>query len=238
LRQIFTCCGQASLRCRAHVADIIAPTEDVITSAFFQGTDFVRGYAGDGRAVHRVSSDNAFEAGPETIYLQFSAADFASITSPVANASLSLTSVSGGFGADASAVNPFDVSVHGVSADPLSSITDDTNPTGPIDWLTFFNNEILTAAPEATTSIDGFGVFEFDVTDVVNDWISGNNTIFALAVTGKNDVQVGNGFLHGFSNNSESPGATFLTVTSVPEPGSLGALLIVSSATGLRRRKR
>ena len=35
-------------------------------------------------------------------------------------------------------------------------------------------------------------------------------------------------FLHGFLNNSENPGATFLTITPVPEPGAL-----LTAAAGL-----
>ncbi|MEM8947439.1 MAG: PEP-CTERM sorting domain-containing protein [Planctomycetota bacterium] len=205
--------------------------EDVMTSAFFTGTNLVRGYAGDFRNVHRVGSDNAFGVGPETIYLTFDPANFAGFTSPVPQAILTMESAAGGFGGDGGPGNPFIVSAHAVDTDPLTEITDDTNPSGPTDWLTFFNNNILPADAAALTSVDSFGSVTFDVTAVVNDWISGSNTVFALAMTGKNEPNAG-GFLHGFLNNSENPGSTFLTI--VPEPttlllsgcGFLGCLLM------------
>ncbi len=218
-------------------AQTFAPTEDVMTSAFFQGTDLVRGYAGDNRPTFRVSSNDAFGFGPEQIYVQFNPTDFTLFNNAVANASLSMTSVTGMFGADASAAGPFLVSAHAVNANPFSSIIDDTNPTGTIAWDDFFDNNILPAGPQASTLIDGFGTFEFDVTDIVNDWINGSNQEFVIALTGKNDVQVGDGFLHGFSNNTENPGATFLTVSAVPEPNS-AVLLGLTLASGIARRRR
>lgn len=206
----------------AAAASIVSPLEDVMTSAFFfpPGTpDAVQGFAGDDRSAFRVSNDSAFGVGPETIYVTFDPADFAGFSNPV-RATLSVQSVSGGFGADANATNPFTVSAHGVTADPIASITDDTNPGGPIDWFDFFNNNIQAVDPLAVTAVNGFGTFEFDVSAVVNDWIAGANTVFALALTGKNDSSSGD-FLHGFLNNTESPGATFLRVQQLPEPSSV-----------------
>ena len=200
-------------------ATTINPVDDVMTSGFFTGTNLVRGYAGDNRNVHRVSTDNAFAVtGGETVYITFDSADFASIGGPVTQALLYVQSVSGGFGADADALNPFTVSAHALSTDPVASITDDTNPGGPTDWLTYLNNNILPANPAAQTAIDGFGEVSFDVTAIVNDWIAGSNTVFAIALTGKNDTS-GNDFLHGFLNNTENPGSTYLSL--VPEPASL-----------------
>ncbi len=213
----------------------VAPVEDVMTSGFFQGANRVRGYSGDGRAVHRVSTDAPFgTAGAETIYITFDPNSFVGISSPVPQALLSVTSTSGGFGADASTGTPFLVSAHGVTADPVADITDDTNPGGPIDWVTFLNSNIQPTAPESLTLVDGFGVFTFDVTGVVNDWLSGGNTTFALALTGSNDVS-GVEFLHGFVNNSQTPGSTFLTI--VPEPASLGLLSVGGLLFAGRRRK-
>jgi hypothetical protein len=209
-------CGSASVS----QAAVIPVVEDVMTSGFFTGTNLVRGYDADDRNVHRVSTDGAFgSVAAETVYLTFDAAQFAGYGGPVASAWLTMQSANGGFGGDASTGNPFTVSAHAVSADPLASITDDTNPGGPIDWVSFFNSNILPADPAALTAIEEFGAVSFDVTAVVNDWIAGTNTVFALAMTGKNDTS-GNDFLHGFLNNSEAPGSTFLTV-NVPEPTAL-----------------
>jgi len=77
------------------------------------------------------------------------------------------------------------------------------------------------------------------VTGLVNDWISGDNEIYVIALTGKNDVQVGDGFLHGFGNNDDvnSTGSTFLTVSAVPEPSS-AVVLGLAMAMGVIRRRR
>ncbi|MEM7313607.1 MAG: hypothetical protein AAF497_10700 [Planctomycetota bacterium] len=186
--------------------------EDVMTSGFFIGDNRVRGYDPDNRNEHRVSTTGAFGvSGAETIYVTFDPAQFSNQTGPVDRAVLRMESVDGGFDANASVDAPFTVSAHAVNADPITSITDDTNPEGPISWTTFFNSNILDADPAAQTAIDGFGTVEFDVTSIVNDWISGSNEVFALALTGKNDVS-GVDFLHGFLNNSENPGATVLNL--------------------------
>ncbi len=225
-------------------AATIAPVEDVMTSSFFTGTNFVRGYAGESRPTFRVSSHEPTGlTGAETIYVKFNPSDFASYTTPVASASLTLTSISGGFGFDASAASPFTVSAHAVNADPFTSITDDTNPGGTISWLDFYGNNILPAAPAALTVVNGLGQFSFDVTSVVNSWIAGSNTQFYLALTGKNDTSGGT-FLHGFRNNNDSVstlGSTFLTVTTVPEPTALalcGLALAGVVALGGRRTGR
>lgn len=198
-------------------------SEDVMTSSFFTGANLVRGYPGDSRPVLRVSTDGAFGlSGAETIYLRFDH-DFASVSSPV-QAVLTLQSVSGGFGADASASAPFTVSAHGVNADPFSSIVDDTNPGGSTDWLGFYTNNVLSADGAAHTAISGFGPVSFDVSAIVNSWISGANSFHAIALTGRNDIS-GTDFLHGFLNNTEASGSTFLTVTAVPEPETYALML-------------
>jgi hypothetical protein len=232
-------CGLALSQAAA--ADTINPTEDVMTSSFFQGTNTVRGYPGDNRPVMRVSTDGAFgNAGAETIYLSFNAADFASYSGPV-TATLTLQSTEGGFGADAGAANPFTVSAHAVNADPFSSITDDNNPGGSIGWLDFYNNNILAADSAASTVINSFGAVSFNVSGIVNSWIDGSNSVFTIAMTGKNDTS-GADILHGFLNNNDSAvafGSTYLTVTAVPEPETYAMLLAGLGMTGwMVRRKR
>ncbi len=219
--------------------------QDVMTSSFFQGGNTVRGYAEEStRPVLRVSTDGAFgNAGAETTYLSFNY-DFSSFTGPVV-ATLTMQSTDGGFGSSGAATpspaTPFLVSAHGVDADPLASITDDTNPGGSIDWLTFYNDHILAADSAASTSITGYGTVTFDVSALVNSWIDGSNDIHAIALTGKNDTS-GNPFLHGFLNNDNggtAMGYTFLTVTAVPEPETWAMLLAGLGLTGwMARRKR
>lgn len=231
---IYTCV----LFCFTVISPVQAVTipadKDVMTSGFFQGTNLVRGYAGDGRNVHRVSTDVPFGVGgAETLYITFDFDFAAQFNGPVSQAFLSVQSASGGFNADAGPVNPFTVSAHALSADPITSITDDTNPSGPIDWLTFYNNNVLPADAAALTDIDGLGTFTFDVTSIVNDWIAGTNTVLAIALTGRSDAS-GNDFLHGFLNNTENPGSTYLNI--VPEPATLSLLGI--GCLGLLRRRR
>ncbi|SFW13799.1 PEP-CTERM sorting domain-containing protein [Nitrosovibrio sp. Nv17] len=219
---------------------VFQPGVSVTTSPYFfaPAANTVRGYAGDNRPVLRVSTDNPPNpfgfTGAETIYLAFDQ-DFSTFTGPV-SAILTVTSVAGGQGYDASAANPFTVSAHGVDANPLTSITDDTNPGGTIHWRDFYSNNILAADSAAHTVIDGFGTYTFDVSAVVNSWISGANDVQVLALTGKNDLS-GNDFLHGFSNNTEVPGATFLTISPVPEPGEWAMLLAGLGVLAWRLRR-
>jgi len=216
---------------------VLAPKQDVMTSGFFTAGDFVRGYSGETRPTFRVSNDGAFGvAGAETIYLSFDSAEISTFSSPVTSAFLTVTSKSGGFNGDAGAGNPFLVSAHGVDTDPLTAITDDTNTSGTVDWLTFYTDRILASDPVSSTSVDSFGAVIFDVTPLVNDWISGANSEYTIALTGKNDP-TGNDFLHGFENNSETPGSSFLTITTIPEPSSI-VLSILAIALGLGARRR
>ena len=61
-----------------------------------------------------------------------------------------------------------------------------------------------------------------------------NNDAFGL--TGKNDTS-GTDFLHGFLNNTEASGSTFLTLNPVPEP-TTGMLAVVGLALTLGRKSR
>ena len=220
----------------AGAATTVTPDLNAMTSSFFQGTNKVRGYAGDNRPIFRVSTGGAFGlAGAETIYLSFTSFNPADYTAPVAGAILSVTSIDGLQGANASQESPFLVSAHGVSANPFTAITDDTNPGGTINWLDFYNNNILEADPLSRTSVSAFGNVDFDITPLVNSWIAGTNTNYVVALTGRNDTSGGD-FLHGFANNTETPGSTRLTV--VPEPGSVVFLSLAAGLLAGRRRSR
>lgn len=225
------------LLANASQALVIDPDEDVMTSAFFTGTNLVRGYAGDNRPTLRTSTDGAFGlAGAETIYIDFASYDFSSLSGPY-TATLTLESISGGFGADAGPGNPFTVSAHGVAANPFTTIADDTNPGGTLSWLTFYQTLIQPADPAAQTAIAGFGTVTIDVTAIVNAWIAGVNTNEQLALTGLEDLS-GSDFLHGFKNNTEAPGSTYLTLTAVPEPGTATLMLLGLGLLGSRKRAR
>ena len=214
---------------------IISPKNSVMTSGFFQGVDQVRGYDGDSRLILRVSSPEPFGLGqPEGIYFDFTSFDPTSFRNPVSSAAFSVTSVSGGFNADADLENPFLVSAHGLSANPLLAIVDDTNPSGMMSAVEFESTHILNVVSSA--SVDSFGLVTFDVTDLINDWIDEKNSNYFIALTGREDGS-GSDFLHGFSNNSEVPGATFLRVEQIPEPSAL-ILLTIGSLALLGHRSR
>lgn len=214
---------------------VLSPDEDVMTSGFFQGADLVRGYAGNNRPVLRVSNDAPFAtAGAETIYLSFESFDPGLFSDPVSSAILTVTSVDGGFSANGSAETPFVVSAHGVDADPFATILDDTNPGGTTDWVQFYQLNIL--QPVGSAPVQSFGLIEIDVTSLVNGWIAGDIAEFTIALTGKNYFG-GEDILHGFSNNSEAPGSTFLTLHTIPEP-SAAMLALLGTMAGLGRRVR
>ena len=230
----------------AQAGTTIVVSEDVMASPFFtaygSAANPVRGYGEESnREVLRVSSASPFGlTGAEVIYLSFDY-DFSVFSGPV-RATLNMHSVSGGFGADASAESPFLVSVHALAADPLSTIIDDTNPGGTVNWLDFQNGYLLPAASAASTLVSAFGLVSFDVSAAVNEWISGSSTVFALAVSGLNDTS-GSDFLHGFLNNNNggvSQGHTFLSISPVSEPQTYAMMLAGLGLMGaiVRRRRR
>lgn len=234
-------CAQSAVAAGAPVT--IAAQEDVMTSPFFQGANQVRGYGIETtRPVLRVSSNNPMGlTGAEVIYLTFDQAAFSGFTGSV-QATLTLQSTSGSFGADASEDSPFLVSAHGVTANPLTTISDDTNPAGTVSAAGFLQNHVLAADAAARTSVAGFGAVTFDVSSIVNSWINGSNTVYAIALTGLNDTS-GVDFLHGFENNNNAGvvlGSTFLSVSAVPEPQSMALLLAgagIVGAVAVRRRR-
>ena len=208
--------GQASI--------VLAPKNSVMTSGFFQGGDQVRGYEGDSRPILRASSPAPFGLEqPEGIYFDFTSFDPTSFDSRTNSAILSVTSVTGGFNADADLENPFLVSIHGVGENPFLAIADDTNPDGLMSAIEFESTHIFNAV--SSVSVNSLGLVTFNVTDLINDWIDGENSNYFIALTGRDD-RSGSDFLHGFSNSSEVPAATFLTIAEIPEPSELILLTI------------
>ncbi|MEO0632393.1 MAG: hypothetical protein AAFY46_16945, partial [Planctomycetota bacterium] len=92
--------------------------------------------------------------------------------------------VVGGFFTDPTPGNPTEVSLHSLSANPLD-VVDDTIPSGPGSWLEFRANEITTSSIVSTTSVTGLGVFDWDITDLVNEWIANgdSNVSYSIAAS-------------------------------------------------------
>ena len=219
----------------------IPVSEDVMTSAFFQGDNRVRGYANETplRDAHRVASNLAFGSGPETVYMTFDYDFPGSFDAPVANATLHVTSVLGGFDAEGSADNPFQMAVSAVAENPLTAITDDSNPNGTIAWDDFFADSILEPNPNAITTVTGVGELQFDVTSLVNQWIDESNSIYAVALHGKADSLSDGNVLHGIANNSATAEVSHFLTVSIPEPNStyLGLVASIAGLAIIRSRR-
>ena len=130
-------------------------------------------------------------------------------------------------------MNPFNVSAHGVNADPLASITDNTNPGGATAWNDFYWNNVLAADAAAVTAVDCIDcTVSFDVTALVTDWIDGSNTLQFMAIAGANHDPASEIF-HGFLNNTEHPGSTYLTIAPAAVPIPAAAWLFGSALLGL-----
>lgn len=196
--------------------------QDVMTSPFYFGTDKVRGYDADNRPSHYVTADNPYGFGaPATIYLDFSSIDFSSFAGQEVKAMLSMESVKYSSYASGTADSPFKVSVHGVDANPFTSITDNTNPSGPVSWQGFYNTKIKAADSKAVTAVDCINcTVTFDVSALVNSWINGNDSLQYAAVTAATE-NPNSPIFHGFLNNSEAPGSTQLSVSAVPVPAAV-----------------
>nr|MBR9810564.1 PEP-CTERM sorting domain-containing protein [bacterium] len=129
-----------------------------MTSGFFQGGDQVRGYEGDSRPILRASSPAPFGLEqPEGIYFDFTSFDPASFDNRTSSAILSVTSISGGFNADADPENPFLVSIHGVGENPLLAIADDANREGAMSAIEFESTHIFNAVSSVSVNSLGLG---------------------------------------------------------------------------------
>lgn len=212
---------------------------DYMTSGFFSALPLVRG-DNDGRQVNRASSNGAFSAFNENTYLEFNDFDWTSMTGPVESAVFRIEAISGGFGADSSESNLFDVSVHSLESDPWTTI-DHNATSGEGFYQNFVNDQITSSSVVSTTTLTGNGVYEWDITNLVNDWIVNGDTNFAytIALSGIEDLSGGT-FLQGFVN-STSPVLTGVEtigqIVVTPAPGT-GLLLGSVALYGAARRRR
>lgn len=209
---------------------------DYMTSGFFSMDPAVRG-DNDGREINRVSSIQPFGVHDENTYLEFDDFDWSSLGGPVDSAVFRIEVVSGGFGADSSEENPFDISVHSLSQDPWTAI-DPALFSGPGSYQGFAAEQITSASVVSTTSVGGAGVYAWDITSLVNDWIANGDAHYAqtIALSGIMDASGGT-FLQGLVNSSSpslTGSETIGQIVIVPAP----ATSLLLSAIGICAMKR
>ncbi|MEM6690117.1 MAG: PEP-CTERM sorting domain-containing protein [Planctomycetota bacterium] len=236
----------ASLPVRGQTA--VVPVEaDFFSTAWAFGAPFLRdagrtslGVTTPDPFLQAAGSGSPLGTWEEVTYFTF---DFqpGSFTSPIRTALLEVETLSRPFGSIPTPSNPFAVSAHRVTADPTAiDPALNASSAGP-SYLNFGASEI--AGAEDTVSITDVGIYTWDVTELVEEWIANGdaNFDFSLAMTGR----IGNpadtassGFFHAFANSGANSGqAAQLLITSVPEPTSFASLCVLGGMTALRRRR-
>lgn len=232
----------------ASAATELVTSNDFFSTAWSFTAPFVRGnYETPARASLGVSTANPFLQGgasansawEETTYFQFNVSSLG-LTSPVEKAMLRASMVTRPFGNAVSTAAPFYISAHQVSADPLTSI-DPALASGAGSYIDYKGTHIGTALD--TVAVTGVGSFEWDVTDLVNEWIANGetNADYSIAMTGRvgniaDDAN--NGIFHAFVNlEANAAGAARLLIT-VPEPVTGASVLSLGALCLTRQRRR
>lgn len=170
----------------AHATVTLAVSRDEMSSGFLFGSPSLRGGGeASSRNLNAVSAPLPFGVRGERTYLSFSTFTPSSFSGPIAQATLRLETLERGFGlAPPSEDEPFQVSIHALSQGPREI---DAMATEGEQSLGYFEEnhygEVI-----ATQALNGFGIAEWDLTSLVNAWISEANTVFALAITGSDAV--------------------------------------------------
>lgn len=219
-------------------ATTIVTDRDYMTSGFFSMDPLVRG-DNDGRQVNRVSTPSPFGTYQENTYLEFNDNDWSSFAGPVDQAVFRIGVIAGGFGADSNSENPFDISVHSLASDPWTTI-DHHATSGAGFYQDFVNTEITTGSVISTTTVAGEGVYDWDITTLVNEWIANGDTnqAFTIALSGILDDS-GASFLQGLVNSTNpllTGEETIGQIVIVPAPAS-GLLLGAFGVIAARRRR-
>ncbi|MEM1329135.1 MAG: hypothetical protein AAGG07_01100 [Planctomycetota bacterium] len=220
----------------AQPSEILA-SQDYMSSGFFT-SDFLRGEeANSGRASHRATSPTIFGVTGETAYFAFDF-DPMAFAGPVSEAVFRVETVAPGFFAEPSPESPADISIHSLTADPLASV-DQSLAGGAGSWLDFRDSQITTSSVVSTTSLDGLGVFDWDITSLVNEWIANGDSNFAYTIGTGALLDEDGGAAAAFVNSSYI-GLTGDEVTAriviIPAPGAL-ALLGMGGVACVRRRR-
>ena len=217
----------------------VLASQDYMSSGFFGSTsgDFLRGEeTGSVRGSHRATSSTIFGVTGETAYFGFDF-DPTAFTSPIESAVFRVEVVGAGFFADPTQANPAEVSIHSLSADALSAI-DQTLSGGPGSWLEFRDNEITNGSIVSTTSVDGLGVFDWDVTDLVNEWIANgdSNSAYTLGTSVLLDQDDDTAVAFVNSTWADLTTETTARLVIVPSPGT-AAIFVTAGLVGVRRRR-
>ncbi len=221
-------------------ASVVPVESDFFTTAWAFGAPYVRDA---GRDSIGVTSPNPFQfdTGPdnvweETTYFTF---DFnpAEYSTPVSSALLQVETVLRASGSYPTPTEAFSISAHRVLDDPTT--IDPNLNSGPGSYVEFKNNKI--GAVEDTVALNSEGVFSWDVTDLVNEWIANGDANFdySIAMTGR----VGNpadtdstGAFHAFVNQEGGLGGVNAQIV-IPEPATLASLALGALALLGRGRR-
>ena len=207
---------------------------DYMTSGCFQG-NYVRGdQAGSSRAVNRATSPSIFGVQGATTSFDFDF-DPNAFVGPVAEAVFRVEVVANGFFAAPSVGDPSDISIHSLTANPLASIDDNVQQS----FIDFRDSQITTGSIVSTTSVDGLGGCEWDITSLVNEWIANGDANLAYSIGTGALLDPDGGTAIGFVNSSWA-GLTDEVVGQiviVPAPGA-AALLVASAGVAATRRRR
>lgn len=164
---------------------ILSVSRDEMSSGFFFGTPTVRGSEADStRNLNAVTTARPFGVYGERTYMTFFDFDPSLIAGSVSRATLRLETLERGFGLIPPSVDePFEVNVHAVSLLPAAIDTEATNGQSSVR---FYNANHI-GEVVATTALTAFGIAEWDIRPLINAWLSGENTVHALALTGSDE---------------------------------------------------
>ncbi len=193
----------------AHATITLTVSRDEMSSGFlFEAPSLRGGQEASSRNVNEVSAPLPFGVRGDRTYLSFPTFTPTSFTGTIAKATLRLETLERGFGlVSPSEEEPFQVSIHAFSQSPNeidAMVTEGEQSLGyfeenyygdVIDAMVTEGEQSLGYFEENyygdvidTQELTGFGIVEWDLTSVVNAWISGANAVFALAITGSDSV--------------------------------------------------